>query len=378
MTFFGALWRRFKGILSRIYLWIFSAFFAWMIALFVSLRYRKRMSHDNGVGGLGQARIVDDPTFPPHPFFEPGRVYPLRIRHASATFLDDAMTCIRSMSIKFSHHHFKSPFDLEMNTGEISLFWSAYSFLKFAQNRQEKWGIEYINYYKKYPEGLKGAEVALRRDPKSFHDLRFYAKTPFLYNGSDGIPRYAKYRVRPYDDIDETGIIKDPSVVDIGNQRILPHETRGRNYLKYEYEDRVKRQGAKYRLQIQTRIKQDDDDPEIFNNMVPWDEKAFPWHDVAVLEVDKSLDWKESTMTSFSLNHMPKGLGIIPAKSIYDYNSLNYMRSHSEIARRMRLLSYKIFGFPQSIPNNDDRNSGDWSKIQKNKRTKYNRPVEIN
>jgi arachidonate 5-lipoxygenase len=69
-------------------------------------------------------------------------------------------------------------------------------------------------------------------------------------------------------------------------------------------------------------------------------------------------------MTSFSLNHTPKRLGIMSAKSIYDYNSLNYMRSHSEIARRARLLSYKLFGFPQSIPNNEDRNSDDWSKIQ--------------
>lgn len=41
------------------------------------------------------------------------------------------------------------------------------------------------------------------------------------------------------------------------------------------------------------------------------------------------------------------------------------MRSHSEIARRARILSYKLFGFPQSIPKNQDRNSGDWSKIQR-------------
>ena len=102
------------------------------------------------------------------------------------------------MSIKFSRHHIKSEFDIEMNTGEISLFWSAYSFFKFAQLRQEKYGVEYINYYKKYPEGLTGAQVALRRNPDSFHDLRYYAKTPFKFEGSDNIKRYAKYRVRPF------------------------------------------------------------------------------------------------------------------------------------------------------------------------------------
>ena len=362
----ASIYKRIKEFFAKIYLWIFSNFFTWIIVLTLSLTKRKRMSHDNGIGATGKITIVKNPTFPPHKFFSPGRVFDARIRHASATFLDDAMNCIRSMSIKFSRHHIKSEFDIEMNTGEISLFWSAYSFFKFAQLRQEKYGVEYIKYYKKYPEGLTGAQVALRRNPNSFHDLRYYAKTPFRFEGSDNIKRYAKYRVRPFEDIPETGIMKDPSDVDTGNQRILPHETRGRNYLKEEYEERVKTKGAKYIMQIQTRMAQDDDDPEIFNNMVPWDEKAFPWHDLAIIEIDETLDWIESTKSCFSLNNMPKSLGIIPAKSIYDYNSLNYMRAHSETARRARLLSYKLFGYPKEIPNNDDRNSEDWAKIQKN------------
>lgn len=352
---------------DKIYLWMFSQVFSLAIALMLSLPKRKRMSHDNGIGGSGQITIVKNQKFPAHPFFPPGKVYPARIRHASATFLDDAMNCIRSMSIKFSDHHFKSPFDIEMNSGEISLFWSAYSFVQFAKLRMEKYGVEYIEYYKKYPEGLKGAEVALRRNPSSFQNLRYYCKTPFMYIGEDKIKRYAKYRVRPLDDAPETGINLNMDPIDVGNQRILPHETRGRNYLKYEYEERVKREGAKYMMQIQTRIAQDDDDPEIFNNMIPWDEQSHPWHDLAIIEIDKALDWKESTLTSFSLNHMPKTLGIIPAKSVYDYNSLNYLRSHSEKARLARLLSYKVFGFPKPIPNNDIRNSEDWAMIQREK-----------
>lgn len=369
-TIIHAILAKIKALGAKIYLWIFSKFFTWIIVLTLSLRKSKRMSHDNGIGGSGKVTIVKDQKFPAHEFFEPGLVFNARIRHASATFLDDAMNCIRSMSIKFSNHNFKSPFDLEMNTGEVSLFWSAWSFFKFAQMRQEKYGVEYIDYYKKYPEGLDGAIVALRRNPNSFLDLRYYAKTPFKFKGKDEIKRYAKYRVKPFDNIPETGIMHDPSIVDIGNQRILPHEKKSRNYLKEEYENRVKTEGAKYMLQIQTRIAQDDDDPSIFNNMVPWDSEAHPWHDLAVIEIDKTLNWIESTKTSFSLNNMPKTLGIIPAKSIYDFNSLNYMRAHSETARKARLFSYKLFGYPNEIPNNDDRNSEDWAKIQKNKRSK--------
>ena len=359
-------------IWSKIYLWIFCNFFSWVIVLTLSLK-KKRMSHDNGIGAKGKVKIVDNPTFPEHEFFEAGRVFPARIRHASATFLDDAMNCIRSMSVKFSDQHFKSPFDLEMNSGQISLFWSAYSFFKFAKMREEHYGLEYLDYYKKYPEGLEGAKIALRRNPDSFLDLRYYAKTPFQFVGKDKIKRYAKYRIKPFDNRPETGIIKNLSDEDTGNQRIFPHEKRNRNYLKEEYQERVKREGAKYMLQIQTRMAQDDDDASIFNNMVPWNDEVHEWHDLAIIEIDKTLDWIESTKTSFSLKSMPKTLGYIPAKSIYDYNSLNYMRAHSEKARKARMFSYKLFGYPQDIPNDNNRNTGDWTENQAERSSKIMR-----
>jgi len=340
-------------------LWLYAKAFAFLIALFVSLPKRQRMSHNNGIAGEGWLKVVDSPTFPPHPFFEKGKVYPVRIRHASATFLDDAMNCIRAISIKFSHHHWESPFDIEMNTGAVSLFWNAVSFLKFAALRDEKWGVEYVEYLRRYPDGVDGNKAALRRDPTSFHNLHYYCKTPFLFLGSDGIKRYAKYRVLPFDPEEETGVECEFSSWDLCNQRVRPFELRGRNYLKYEYEDRVKKQGAKYRLQIQLHTASDDDDPEVFNNMIVWDERH-PWHDLAYFTIERTLDWRESTMTTFSVNNMPKTLGVLSAKSIYDYNSLNYLRAHSEIARKARWLSYRIFGMVPPIPNNDNRNVEIW------------------
>ena len=360
VSFFGAIWNKLGEVVDKIILWFYARMFALMLALFLSFPTRSRMSHNNGIAGTGWLKIVDDPKFPNHPFFEKGKQYPVRIRHASATYLDDAMNCIRSISIKFSHHHWKSPFDIEMNSGAPSLFWSAVSFLKFAAMRKEKYGVEYVEYLKHYPDGVVGTIGAVRRDPTSFHNVHFYSKTPFLFLGSDGIKRYAKYRVLPFEDEPETGLEPDYSKFDLCNQRVLPYETKGRNYLKYEYEKRVKKQGAKYRLQIQLHTASDDDSPEVFNNMVLWDEKMHPWHDLASFNIDKTLEWKESTMTTFSVNNMPKTLGVLPAKSIYDYNSLNYLRAHSEIARVARLLSYKVWGMVPPIPDNDNRDAEDW------------------
>lgn len=347
---------------DRVILWLYAKFFALMIGIFLSFFGRKRMSHNNGIGGEGWLEVTDNPDIPDHDFFEKGRKFPIRIRHASATFLDDAMNCIRSLSIKLSHERFKSPFDLEMNTGERSLFWSAASFLQFAKLRKEKWGVEYVEYNKKYPEGLKGAKLAVRRYASSFHNLRYYAKTPFLFIGKDEIKRYVKYRVIPYDKEKETGIEHGLVDWDVSNQRVLPTDDRGRNYLKYEYEDRIKDRGAKYRLQIQLRMAQDDENPEIFNNMVPWDAERFPWLDLAHFHIEKTLDWRESTLTTFSINQMPRTLRRIPARSIFDYNSLNYLRAHSEFARKMRSWSYRFFGMVPAIPDNENRNSEEWGK----------------
>jgi hypothetical protein len=343
--------------LDKLILWLLAKFLGLALAIKMGLMHRERMSHNNGIAGEGKVRIVDKPCFPNHEFFAPGREFPIRIRHATATFYDDAMNGIRSMSVKFSNHHLKSPFDLEMNTGAASLFWSAASFMQFARLRKQKHGVEYRDYYRKYPDGLEGAEAALRRNPTSFNNLLFFCKTPFLYVGTDGVRRYAKYRARPHNDEPETGIISDPSEWDTCNQRILPHETRGRNYLKDEYVKRVKAKNACYVMEIQVREAIAGEDPEIFNNMVSWDETNYPWHPLAEITIDRVLDWTDSNLTTFSLNNMPASLGILPAESIHDYNSLNYLRSHSEIARKARIFACKLFGGPEPIPDNDNRNS---------------------
>jgi hypothetical protein len=95
---------------------------------------------------------------------------------------------------------------------------------------------------------------------------------------------------------------------------------------------------------------------------VIWDESVYPWQELAVIDIEKTLDWEESLLTTFSVKNMPKTLGVLPANSIYDYNSLNYMRAHSELARKARLLSYKLFGLPPPIPDNDNRNVSGWGE----------------
>ncbi|MDX1647167.1 MAG: hypothetical protein R3304_08475 [Longimicrobiales bacterium] len=342
---------------DRLVLWTISAGFSVMLTIFLSLR-RTRMSHNNGVVGRGSATIVADPdeiSLPP--LFVPGRVFPCRVRHAAASFMDDAMRVVRSMSVKFADENYDSPFDMELNTGEVALFWSCASFLRFAKYKRTKYGIQYHEYYRRYPAGVRGAQVGMRRDPTSFTNLEYYAQTPYLWTGEDEVQRYARYRCVPHPHVPESGKLDPTDMSDPSeDQRIRPGETRSRNYLKEEYQRRIPEKPARYMLQVQLHTAQDDDSPEIFNCCAEWDERTHPWHDLALIEVNEVLDWETSCLTAYSLANLPDELGMIPAESIFDYNSLNYMRRHSELARKVRVLTCRIFGAPPEIPNDDNRN----------------------
>lgn len=355
--FFRALRTALTRAANRFILWLYSMTFNLLLTLVGSLMYRTRMSHNNGIAAVGSLRFVDNPAFPLHPFFEPGKVLPCRIRHAAASFMDDAMRVVRSMSIKMADTSYKSPFDLELNSGEVALFWSAASFLRFAKYKKTRYGIQYHQYYRNYPAGVRGAYSGMRRNPTSFSNLRYHCQTPFLYRAADQVPRYVKYRVIPAEDVPESGILDAyDRTIPPENQRMLPGETRTRNYLKEEYARRLRQGPVRYKLQIQLHTASDDDDQEIFNCCREWDEATHPWMDLAEIRIERALDWRESTLMIFSMRNMPRGLGTIPANSIFDYNSLNYMRKHSDLARKARVFAIKLFGVPPEIPDDDNRN----------------------
>jgi len=342
---------------NRIILWLYTGVFNLVLTIVGSLMFRTRMSHNNGIAAVGSFKFVDHPKFPLHPFFEPGKILPCRIRHGAASFKDDAMRAVRSLSIKLADERYNSPFDLELNTGIVALFWSAASFLRFAKYKKTMYGIQYHQYYRNYPVGARGAYEGLRRNPTSFSNLHYYSQTPFWYIASDQVKRYVKYRVIPASDVPETGILDAyDRTIPPENQRTLPGETRTRNYLKEEYAQQIKEGPITYKVQLQLQTAADDESPEIFNCCRAWDENAHPWMDLAEIRVERVLDWRESTMMVFSMNNMPKGLGALPAYSIFDYNSLNYMRKHSDMARKARVLAIKLFGLPPEIPDDDNRN----------------------
>ncbi|MEA3278245.1 MAG: hypothetical protein U9Q81_23735 [Pseudomonadota bacterium] len=358
---------RFIAALIGFYQRIVLALVTFTVTLLVSansLFGRVRMSHENGIACSGRLKITDDPKFPPHEFFQPGRSFGCRVRRAAASFKDDAKLVVRSASIKFQDDRFNSPLDILMNTGNVPLFWNARTFVGFMASSIAGKGKHYVSYLRKHPQAAVGGGDSVRRNPESFGNMVYHTKTVSGFIGQDSLFRYARYRLIPDPwNGHESGTPDEWDRTHSWLQNPYRDETRSRNYLK----DATRRffdEGGKlrYRLQIQLRDKPESDpDPQWLSSAVPWDETRFPYVDVAEVELDKALSYEESMLTWFHLGNHPESLPIPKARSIDDPHSLNHLRLASIWARRARLFSYRLRGMPKAFP--DSRKGEDWVGI---------------
>lgn len=345
-----------RRLYDKFVLWWYSTFFCWALVIVQSLIRRRKMSHNNGIAAAGRLRIVDNPQFPAADFFEPGREFPCRVRHATVSMMDDAQLTVKSASIKFADAAVDSPCDIEMNTGR-SLFWSAANFFEFVRNQHEHGGIQYESFYLKYPAGRDAGQDSLALNPSSYSRLDYRSQCPFLFMAKDGKRRYVNFRLIPADRAIEP-LVNDEAHIGVffGDQRVRPGETRNRNVLKHEYAKRLESGPIEYMLQLQLHEATDSDSPLIFCSNKVWDEATHPWMDLARVTIDRLLTYEEQLLMYFSLNNMPTSLGLIEATSIHDYNSLNYMRAKADPAKKARLLAYKWFGMPKALPDDGPRN----------------------
>lgn len=352
-----------KAFVDRLVLF-FTAWGAVAVIGWRSFRSRLRMSHKNGILAAGRIRIVEKPAFPEHDFFRPGAEFPCRLRHASISYLDDAMLVVRAASLKFADAREESPLDLLMNNGQTSFFWDVASFQGFGEVTDKGRDPFFVKWMEQYPLTRKSLLESVRRDPSTFAQLYYYSQTPFEFRARDGRSRFVKFRLVPGDRGPETGL------VDWGSepwntgwtQAILPDETRGRNYLKDEYRERVARGPVPYHLQLQLHEQQPGDSRDLLLScMVVWDEATHPWMDLATVTIDRTLPYDEEERTLFSVGNLPPSIAITPATSVHDPASLNYLRLRGAWIRRARLLAIRLFGPPP--PPADTRTPGFFNPV---------------
>lgn len=106
-------------------------------------------------------------------------------------------------------------------------------------------------------------------------------------------------------------------------------ERRTKDYLTTEFEERMSRSGVNYKLQIQLHEIKPDDSHLILHASRPWDKKSHPWLDLADVELTSLLPCDVISETRCSVDHIPLSIVVPPAKTIYDYSSVAYLRSQT-------------------------------------------------
>ncbi|NER34355.1 MAG: catalase [Oscillatoria sp. SIO1A7] len=320
-----------KKILDKIVLFFFTIAVGLLFALGAA-NNKARTTHKYGVGGAGQLRIVDDPAFPEHEFFQAGRTFPVLLRHGTVTFEDDAAMDIRSASIKFLDKQSETALDLIMNTGPRT-FLNAINFWQFTMasisGREEgepvsSKGLE--AFLKENPVFEKIFATSLRRSPDSFAQLYYYSKLVNYFKAKDGKIRYVKYRLIPESGL-ESGI---PSAKDMETpwlQKRLDSENRPIDYLRAEYVERASQQEIIYKLQLRLQENVEDNKERIFSQEEDWDESTSPWLDLATVAIDRALSSDETEKLHFNIGNQPDSLGIVEGESISDPNSINSIRT---------------------------------------------------
>ena len=104
-------------------------------------------------------------------------------------------------------------------------------------------------------------------------------------------------------------------------------EKRPESYLIPEFKERLSEAPIEYKLQIQLHEVSPDDSHLILHPSRVWDQENHPWLDLALVTMTSLLSVAVVERTRCSLDNHPSTISIPPAQTIYDYNSISYLRS---------------------------------------------------
>lgn len=308
----------------------------------------RRATHMRGLGLKGVIRVVRNPQFPRHDFFQAGREFSCRMRHANASFYDDASSQVRACSLKFADSDFASPLDIVMNTGVIQAFWNFRSFMAFVDgrvhSREHSWEAQ-REWLRRWPGCFVGIIESARSRPSSWAEMLYHTSIVYPFRTAEGHQLWAKYRLIPRGLQRESGLLTREQQWQPWVQSRAAGDECPREYLGEEYRQRLEAGPVDYLLQIQLREFQEDSDTwQFFNSARVWDTGCWPWLDLAEVSILAPLPDDVTDRMGFWLGHQPESLGLTACYSPVDYRSLACARySVYPVSRRLRSIRRRLF-----------------------------------
>ncbi|MFO0953816.1 MAG: hypothetical protein U0835_22205 [Isosphaeraceae bacterium] len=302
----------------------------------VSTRLQGRATHTTGIAARGVARIITPVDFPSNEFLKFGKVYPVIVRHATprtalyrpdpaqppVADTDDRTLDGGAMSVKFldpENATGRGLFDVMMNTGRVLFVPSARAFntmtrTPFGQRAPllKNGTIDDDKLTEAYRTG-------------SFTEFYYHSQIAFEFTDASGTMRYMKFRAIPGDRGPERGLF--PPSVRAGGDTFAPRwpdDHREAEFRRHDFEVRVNHLTVNYILQAQLHPSGNVND---LNPMTYWEERYYPWLDVAAIHLNQTLSYADMDALEFDANWTPDSINLPLAKTADDYASMGHARA---------------------------------------------------
>jgi hypothetical protein len=313
------------------------------------LRTRRRSSHLMGVAANGEflpAPRKSSKGVPSNDFFD-GTSYPVRMRFANLTALDDAALDVRGAAIKFSQHRYESPFDLMLNTGSHSPVSNVVEFASFVLGKFATPAMA-ERALMRNRVGREGGIAGLRRAPDTYAGLYYHSQIVRYWSDLEGHRYLVRYRCIPdpgnsNERPEETGLPTTQDASHIWLRGRLASDHRPTDYLRQEFKRRLEGDGTiRMRLEAQFHRPAPGDSAEWFNASVDWDEATHPWQTLGTLELTEALEDAEAEFLQFDPANHPVSHSIPRASGPFDYRSLG--DSEERVVRALQRLRLRMYG----------------------------------
>lgn len=308
-----------------------------------TLMTRRRASHLMGVGATGRFVVaplepVRGKVRPDSAFFTPGAEFPLRMRFANLTLLDDAGLDVRGAAIKLANSEWESPFDMVMNTGAFCPAGDIIGFTGFVLSKFTPEWMEGM-VLRQQPLLMEGAIAGLRRAPDSYAGLRFYSQIVRGWQEPDGTQHLVRYRLVPVGDLPETGLPDQADCTHPWIRARLPSERRVSDYLRREMKERLAREPVVLRFEAQFHPFAPTLPDPWYDASIEWEEGSHPWLPLGEIRLDAALPDMEIERTRFSPTNRPPSLIVFGSTGWRDPRSLG----DSEVRVMDRLQKFRLW-----------------------------------
>ena len=300
-----------------------------------TINVKARYFHRIGVSGKGHLKIYDKlEGIPLHKVFQPGKSYPVMVRHSNSLSADDdARIDARGASLRIlsdapdSNH--VPLIDLTLKTGNA---FYARTLADFAS-----WlvcGLAAREELVKRTPHVREAVWNSLRHAHSYAELHYYSNYCRLMRCTDGQEMYVKFKLRPIDRSigEDAGKVKPTGILppETGAIPRDENDTRPLLFLAQDFQRRVSSPGGvRYVFQVQLRAVPEDEAARdiALDCTKPWNETEFPCIDVGEINITENLSREESDKLEFNPYIKSHELDVIPATSNTQSASIDHGRS---------------------------------------------------